>query len=334
MEFAMRHTTWVFVALGLVLGPIGIGCGEDEVPAPIPKKKSDQASAGSTDVAPVGEHRPLFGAEDEGEGDGERSPEDGPLIVSISFSPDPPVATSPFQAVVEVDNPADGPLDLSFEWFVNGNDVMGVWGDTLPQGKVSRGDLVGMSVLVRDVNGKVATERIQGMLVSNATPQITSSLGNSPRLNGFTFRAVDPDGDAVRWRVEGAPTGVSIHPTSGRLTVDTSGVFDEGTYEIEVIATDSLGAEGRMRFGTSLGGAVASHTESVEVQDARFVAQREYTDEEYMHKADELFQRMEGMSPEELEAYLEKSQSAQEAMQAAGATEVPGGDQPSPYDNR
>ncbi len=328
----MKDMTWAILGLALVLGVTVAGCGRDpEAPIPV---EGDQAGAGSTvPNLPQEEFRSIFAEEEETESS-ERSPEDGPLIESISFVPDPPVASSPFKAVLTVDNPADGLLDMEFEWFVNGSDVMGVWGDTLPAGKATRGDLVGMSVLVRDVNGKVATERVQGMLVSNATPQIVSRLGSSPRLDGFTFRAEDPDGDRVSWSIEGAPPGVTIHASKGRLSIDSSQVFEEGRYDMEVVATDDQGGEGRMRFGVTLGGSVGATMDEVQVQDARFVAQKEYSDEQYMEQAEQLFERMEGMSAEELEAYLEKSQAAQEDMEPAGATEIPGGDQPTPYTNR
>ncbi len=236
-----------------------------------------------------------------------RKIEDGPLIEEVHLSPDPPVATGPFTVAPVVDSPAPGPLKLTYEWYVNGDEVLGIWSGFLDEDNFSRGDVIEVSILARDYNGKVDTYRVRNVVVANSTPQIIDGVGGGGQLDGTQFRAMDPDGDPIRWSVANAPPGLSIHPTSGKLQVDSRGVFEEGDYEIEVIATDPAGGEGRMGFRVNLSGSTTSRVEHREVQDAEVISTEGFSDEELEQRTKDLFERMEDMSPEELEAYLEKT---------------------------
>jgi hypothetical protein len=252
-----------------------------------------------------------------------RKEEDGPKIMEVHLHPDPPLATGPFRVEPVVDNPAPGPLNLTYEWYVNGHEVLGIWNDTLGMDEFSRGDRIQVSILARDYNGKVDTFRLANVEVGNSTPQIVRGVGPSGQLDGATFQATDPDGDPVRWSIENAPPGLTIHPTSGKLHVDSAGVYDQGEYAIEVVATDPAGGEGRMGFSVNLGGAVAGRTETREVADAEVIDTAGFSDEELEKRTNELFERMENMSAEELEAYLEKT--ALDPDEAAAAAELPVG---------
>jgi len=165
--------------------------------------------------------------------------------------------------------------------------------------------------------------------VANSTPQVVQGVGGTGQMDGSVFRAMDPDGDPVRWSIEGGPPGLSIHPTSGKLQVDARGVYEQGDYDVEIVATDPHGGAGRMGFRVNLGGSVASHKEMVEVQDARVISNEAFSTDELEKRVEEAFERMENMSPEELEAYLEKTSA--ERDEAAAAAEVPLDAPPSPY---
>ena len=258
-----------------------------------------------------------------------RKPEEGPKIEEVTLDPDPPVATVEFRVEPVVDSPAPGPLDLTYEWYVNGDEVLGIWGDTLPQGKFVRGDRIEVSVLARDYNGKVDSFRLRNVVVSNSTPQVVSGVGTSGQLDGTVFKAMDPDGDPIRWTIEDAPQGVSIHPTSGKLQVNSSGVYDTGTYDVVVVATDPVGGEGRMGFRIDLGGSTQDTVELREVQDGKVISTSGMSDVELEKRTEDLLDRMENMSPEELEAYLEKTSGNPD--EATGAAELPVGASPTPY---
>jgi hypothetical protein len=293
-----RAIGYLLIALGLLLAACG---GEPNTGGGI--KDRDAAVGGgevrivdSVTTLPIEEATPS-----------ERKVEDGPMIEEVHLSPDPPVATDPFTIEPVVDSPAPGPLKLTYEWYVNGKEVLGIWGDSLKPDQFSRGDVLEVAILAQDYNGKVDTYRVRNVQVANSTPQIIDGVGGGGQLDGTVFRAMDPDGDPIRWSVANAPPGLTIHPTSGKLQVDSRGVFEEGEYEIEVVATDPVGGEGRMGFRVNLSGSTTSRVEHREVQDAEVISTEGFSEEELEQRTKDLFERMEDMSPEELEAYLEKT---------------------------
>ena len=66
------------------------------------------------------------------------------------------------------------------------------------------------------------------------------SLGN---LDGTTIRAVDPDGDSLRYFLEEAPPGLSIDEKRGVLRYASSMNSDaSGTFRTRIVAEDPDGA--------------------------------------------------------------------------------------------
>ncbi len=320
----MKRVIWpTLITLGLALTACGGGGGGGGGGI------HDPDAAAHSDGEPVLHDGLTSQATPEEATPSERKPEEGPKIEAVHMAPDPPVATAEFRVEPVVDNPAPGPLNLTYEWYVNGREVLGIWGDTLPQGKFVRGDVIEVSVLARDYNGKVDSFRVRNVQVSNSTPQIVSGVGTSSQLDGTVFRAMDPDGDPIRWTLEGGPPGVSIHATSGKLQINNQGVYDVGVYDVVVTATDPAGGEGRMGFRIDLAGAKESTVELREVQDGNVISTTGMSDEELERRTQELLERMDNMSPEELEAYLEKTSG--DPDEAAGAAELPVGAPPAPY---
>lgn len=317
----MNRAIWsTSIVLGLLLSACG---GETDKPTGIQDRDAAVGGGGMRIVDG------LTTREIEESTPSARTVEDGPEIQEVRLVPDPPLATGPFRIEPVVDNPAPGPVQLTYEWYVNGREVMGIWDASLPEREFSRGDIIEVSILAQDFNGKVDSYRVRNVQVANSTPQIVQGVGASGQLDGATFKAMDPDGDPIRWSLENAPPGLSIQPTSGKLQVDSRGVYDEGDYDIEVVATDPAGGEGRMGFRVSLGGSASSRVETEEIQDARVIDTQGFSDDELERRTNELFERMGNMSPEELEAYLEKT--AAEPDEAAAAAELPVGAPPSPY---
>lgn len=312
----------------LVLGLLLAGC--DWGYTPTPSMPADQASRspgfGSSDTG-------LFGdaTEEEAAAPKDREPEDGPYVYEIWLHPDPPVASSSLRCDPRVDNPAGATPRLDYRWFVNGEELHGARNDTLREGSFRRDDLVSVEVTATDINKRSDTFRLDGIQVSNSTPQIVTNLGTKPRLDGLVLRAKDPDGDPVTWRVEGAPSGVSIGKRSGEMTVDTGATFSEGDYTMTIYATDPAGGEGLMSFSARLGGSKGETQVKVEVPDAELAHQSTFSDDEYMERTEKFLEKMDEMTEEEFEDYLRRSEEAVKELEAVGATEIPGGDQPPPH---
>ncbi len=314
----------------LALALLVSGCGGGYTPTP--SMPDDQASRspgfGSSDTGLFGD-----GAAEGEDSDApkERKPEDGPYIYEIWLHPDPPVASKTLRCDPRVDNPAGATPRLDYRWFVNGEELHGRRSDTLAKGSFTRDDLVSVEVTAIDINKRSDTFRLDGIQVSNSTPQIVNSLGMQPKLDGLAFQAKDPDGDRLTWRVEGAPPGVSIDKRSGVMSVDVGTTFREGDYSMTIYATDPAGGEGQMSFSARLGGSKAATQVKVEVKDAELARQSTFSDEEYIERTEKFLEKMDDMTEEEFEDYLRRSEEAAKELEAVGATEIPGGEQPPPY---
>lgn len=214
---------------------------------------------------------------------------------------------------------------VAYQWHINGIPMDGQTRSTLPKGEFKRGDNLAVDITATDINGRVDSHQFAQITVANSLPRITTRLGNNPKLTGLKFQGEDADGDPLVWSLSGAPPGVSIGAQSGRIKVDTSQVFSTGTYNMEVVAEDPLGGLARLGFSSSLEGGVASTTELREFEDARVVKQEQFSDKEYVDKADGVMKKMDDMTEKEFDEYLEKSIEATEDLEAAAATETGGG---------
>ena len=135
----------------------------------------------------------------------------------------------------------------------------------------------------------------------------------------------------MEWRLEGAPPGVSIGRRSGAMRIDTGAVFADGTYAMTIFASDPSGGEGQMSFQAALSGSKSDSQVKVDVPDGEIRHQTTFTDEEYIERTEKFLEKMDQMTEEELEEYLDRSEEANKELEAVGATEIPGNDQVNPF---
>ena len=78
-------------------------------------------------------------------------------------------------------------------------------------------------------------------MIGNAPPQWLRDPRNLKKVDGYTVEAVDPDGDPVTYRLEGAPDGMTISTIgkAGKISYKGSTTEPGGDYTIKVIAEDS-----------------------------------------------------------------------------------------------
>ncbi len=315
----MQRVLPLFTILTMLSGLLWAGCGEPTyTPVQVP---ADQARRSPGYGAKA---NPLFGEKEE-PAIGSRTVEDGPYVYEITLTPDPPMSNRSLQLQPAIDNPAGGEPSLAYQWYLNGQKLDGETRSTLSKGEFKRGDGLAVDITVTDINGRSDSHRFADITVANSLPRITTRLGTNPKLNGLKFQAEDADGDPLVWTLSGAPPGVSIGRKSGRIQIDTSQVFATGTYNMEVVAEDPQGGLAKLGFSSSLEGGAAATTELREFENARVVKQEQFSDKEYVKKADGVMKKMDDMTEEEFDQYLEKSIEATEELEAASATETGGG---------
>lgn len=167
------------------------------------------------------------------------APNQPPIITRVELSPLAPTVTDSIRATVAATDPEGVLLDLDFEWYISDQRVLTVSGDRLPAGKHRKGDTIRVSVSARD-DSETVTKDGPVLTVVNTKPVFRTAPREVTRIDGFQFRADDIDADALTWRLEHAPPGMSI---SDRGVLRYKGTEDEpgGAYTVSVFADDGDG---------------------------------------------------------------------------------------------
>ena len=148
--------------------------------------------------------------------------------------------------VVDADDPDGDALDIEVIWFVDGEDLMGVHGKTLPAGKATKGQVVRAKVVASDGERKDSLESNE-ITIANSAPEMITQVRDVMRLDAFLMRAKDPDGDTLTWRLEGAPDGLTVDK-DGMLHYTGSTSEKGGAYTIKIIADDGDQGTATMEF--------------------------------------------------------------------------------------
>ncbi len=174
-----------------------------------------------------------------------RAPRDRPpTIDAITLSPTAPNAADTLVADVKASDPEEARIDLDFTWYVNDVPVVGIASERLG-GRFAKGDKVRVRVVADDGTTEVESDS-EVVTIGNRPPVFETGPKDVNKVDGFTFRATDPDGDALTWRLENAPPGMSISPT-GVLAYHGSEDDPGGRYVVAVVVEDGE-AWGRFEF--------------------------------------------------------------------------------------
>ncbi len=171
-----------------------------------------------------------------------------PEVQSISLSPDGIYAGVDVTVEV-VGYDADGDdIGYNSTWFVNGNEQVTVLSNRLEGLQFARGDEISVEVVPYDAEGDGELYAPLPVTVPNGPPSFVSlpSLSFTAEMYTYQAEAIDPDGDELTYSLNAGPDGMSISQ-DGLVTwkIGRTGV---GTHEVELIATDSEGAEAFQRY--------------------------------------------------------------------------------------
>lgn len=195
-------------------------------PAPTPTSSAPAATAPEAAVAP---REPKARAT-------RGPPNKPPEIASIELTPGTLHVGDGVLAIPKVSDPEHQDITLEYQWTINGAPVLDVTRERLPSGRIVKGDTVAVKVTASD--GTDTSELTSAPVkVENSAPVFKTGARDVKSLDGFQFSAEDPDGDALTWRVEGQPAGMSIS-NKGRLSYQ--GTEDEpgGAYKVAVVVED------------------------------------------------------------------------------------------------
>ena len=166
-----------------------------------------------------------------------------PLIIAGKSITVTPIATDHDQDLI----------DFSYEWTVENNLLDDISDASLPGEYIHKGTNISLAVTPFDGYEYGATFQGLNLIVPNSPPKVTST---PPPLTSdqytYNVNANDPDHDKLTFQIAQGPKGMIIHSESGQLTWDIAPDTQPGTYDIEIIAEDTEGAQSRQFFSLSL----------------------------------------------------------------------------------
>lgn len=174
-----------------------------------------------------------------------------PRVRSLAILPRPASGGDRLQIQVESEDLDGDTVSYSYEWFRNGELVIGQGTENLPPELVRKGDRISAAATPFDGETRGARVVSAEVTITNSPPVIASQPPVGPTANNlyvYPVKASDPDGDPVTFSLgPSVPKGMTIDPQSGKLQWALS-PESSGTFLIEIIATDKDGAKGVQRY--------------------------------------------------------------------------------------
>jgi hypothetical protein len=158
-----------------------------------------------------------------------------PNVVSFVFEQDTYINSDTISVAYKTfDADGDATREELF-WSVNGREVISEKGRVLRRKNLKKGDAIVATLLVKD--GVLENQQSIQTIIGNAPPQWLRDPRALKQLDGYTVQAMDPDGDPLTYRLQGAPKGMTISNT-GQISYKGSTTEPGGAYTIAVLAED------------------------------------------------------------------------------------------------
>lgn len=172
-----------------------------------------------------------------------------PHVVSLTFTQNEYIYSDRIGVEYETFDPDGDPTREELFWTVNGQELISEKGRNLRRKNIKKGDEIVVTLVVKD--GVLENQQSIKTIVGNAPPQWLRDPRNLTQVDGYSVEAVDPDGDPLTYRLQGAPNGMTIS-NDGEISYKGSTTEPGGDYTIRVIAEDSEKALVQWSFAIQL----------------------------------------------------------------------------------
>ena len=175
-----------------------------------------------------------------------------PVIRSIRF-PLLNIGTGlPLEATVLATDPDGDEVTFKYHWQIDGKDLPEVTGSALPGELVAKGTTVVLTVVPLDGDSEGTPLIGKPFVIPNSPPVFKSTPPVTFQGATYTYQPTveDPDGDTLIFSLGLAPPGMSIEPSTGRISwlLPTQG----GTFQTSIVVKDQDGMEARQNFAINL----------------------------------------------------------------------------------
>ncbi len=149
-----------------------------------------------------------------------------PVVTRVTVEPAVAKPGDALRAAVEGSDVDGDPIKYAYEWWRNGQSTGAPSKDkdqeqrTLATEGFVRGDMIVVGVTPYDAGGPGRFLVSEPILLLNRPPLITSSP-TAPTAQGsfeYVMAATDPDGDPLTYKLETAPSGMTIEAGTGRIS--------------------------------------------------------------------------------------------------------------------
>jgi hypothetical protein len=166
-----------------------------------------------------------------------------PRVRSVLISPAKVTALDVVEVQANAEDPDGDSVELSYQWYRNGEPIAGATGPRLPADSVHRGDKLAVSVSATDGSDAGPATQSPPIVVANAAPVITTQPSYDMTPTGsytYTVGAKDADNDApLKFELLEGPKGMTIDEQSGVVTWAVPDDAKGGA--IKVAVTDPYG---------------------------------------------------------------------------------------------
>jgi hypothetical protein len=162
-----------------------------------------------------------------------------PEIVSIKLSPKLVYPGTKIKAEVEGSDKDGNEITFYYEWKKDDKILPDATTNELDTTGFKKGELVTLYATPFDGKKKGKTRWSTTIMITNRSPEITS-IPSAAVSNGkyvYEVKAVDPDGDTLTFSLEGAPSGMTIDPTTGIIQWNIPPEAKR-IYSIRIVVTD------------------------------------------------------------------------------------------------
>lgn len=147
-----------------------------------------------------------------------------PVVTRVTVEPATARPGDVLRAMVEGSDIDGDSVKYAFEWWRNGKSTGAPAKDqeqrTLATEGFARGDAIVVGVTPYDAGGPGRFLVSEPLLLLNRAPVITSSPSGPTAQGAFEYvvTTTDPDGDTLTYKLETAPSGMTIDAATGKIT--------------------------------------------------------------------------------------------------------------------
>lgn len=181
-----------------------------------------------------------------------------PMVTQLVLTPEIAKTNDSLQISATGSDPDGDSVTFQYQWFYNGERLLGEIGQSFPESKTNHGDRIAVEVTPFD--GKVlgTPQRTAEVVIKNTAPTLDNQLTAGSGLDGFKFQVSDADNDPITFRLEGAPPNMSLS-ADGVLHFKPSPTDKAGEYNVKVVAEDGQGADVSISFPVRMTAPINPH---------------------------------------------------------------------------